>query len=83
MPPTTSPIAAAVRAEVARAGLTGRQLGRELGWSPARTERRLNGGVQLRANELAQIAEHLNVPLDRFLKPLPAGARDDRVGQAL
>lgn len=64
--PTTE-TAANVRAEVARAGLSGVSLADGLGWSKSRTARRLSGETPFDVEELAALAAYLNVPLTRFL----------------
>ena len=66
MSPNSSPVAAAVRAELARAGISGRQLARDLGWSPAFAERRLAGTTPLRVDDLIEIAGYLAIPIERF-----------------
>lgn len=66
MPDTASPVAASVRAELARAGVSGRELAAALGWSVMATSRRISGATPLRADELADIAAHLGIPVVRF-----------------
>lgn len=66
MSPKPPPVAAAVRAELARAGISGRQLAAAINLSPAAMDRRLNGTVPLRVDELLQIAGYLDVPIERF-----------------
>lgn len=68
MPTTDTAVAAAVRAELARAGISGRRLSRDLGggWTAGKTQRRLAGKEPLRVGELAQIAEYLDIPVQRF-----------------
>lgn len=60
------PVAAAVRAELARKGVSGRQLARDLDWSPGKTQRRLAGDYPFDAGELTQIAEYLGIPAATF-----------------
>lgn len=67
MPLTDTTVAAAVRAELARAGVSGRQLARDLGWTPGKTQRRLAGTEPFRAGELGAIAEYLQIPAATFL----------------
>lgn len=71
MSSTTVSVAAAVRAELARVGISGRQLARDMGWTPAYLGRRLklNNPRPFRVDELARIAEHLGVPLSRLYGP--------------
>jgi transcriptional regulator with XRE-family HTH domain len=65
---TTAEITAgAVRAELARRRISGRDLATALGWSPSTTARRLNGQYPLNVDELAAIAEHIGVPVGIFL----------------
>jgi len=67
MPLTNSSVAASVRAELARAGVSGRQLAKDLGWSAGKTHRRLAGSEPFRIDELVQVAEHLGIPVATFL----------------
>jgi transcriptional regulator with XRE-family HTH domain len=55
--------AGAVRAELARRRVSGRDLARKLGWSPSATARRLSGEKPFDINELQQIASVLDVPV--------------------
>ncbi len=71
MPVTNASVAAAVRAEVARAGMTGRQLGRELGWTPGFVHRRMSGKDPFRVEELGQIADLLQIPVVTLLPEDP------------
>ena len=59
--------AGAVRAELARRRISGRELARTLGWSFSTTSRRLNGPHPFDVAELAQLATHLGVPVTTFL----------------
>lgn len=72
MPTTPSQVAAAVRAEIARAGLSHRKLAAAMGINRGVLHRRLNGTVRFRADELQAIADYLGVPVSRFYDPLPA-----------
>lgn len=66
--PTASPtVAASVRAELARAGVSGRQLARDLDWSPGVVQRLLAGEREFKAPELIAIARHLGIPSTTFL----------------
>ncbi|QJY46696.1 hypothetical protein [Pseudonocardia broussonetiae] len=70
MPETaTDPIAACVRAELARINKSGRQLAAELSWHYPHLMRRLTGGVPFSASELGRISAHLDVPITRFYGP--------------
>ena len=60
--------AAAVRAELARRRISGRELARRLGWSAPTMWRRLRGDVPLTIDELEAIAEFLEVPVS-VLRP--------------
>lgn len=64
---TTERTAGAVRAELARRKITGRQLALSLGWSPTTTWRRLNAEYPFNVDELAAVAAHLGVPVSTFL----------------
>lgn len=59
--------AATVRAELARRRISGREMARHLGWSPATTQRRLAGTAPLDIDELAAVAAFLGVPIVRLL----------------
>lgn len=60
-------VAGAVRAELARRQITGRQMARELGWSFTTTARRLNGSSPLDIDELAAVASFLGVSISDLL----------------
>jgi transcriptional regulator with XRE-family HTH domain len=55
--------AGAVRAELARRRISGRELARGLGWSVPTTWRRLSGTSPFDVNELAAVAAYLGVPV--------------------
>lgn len=76
MSSTTVAVAAAVRAELARAGVSGRQLAGDLGWTPAYIGRRLkpNDPRPFRVDEVGRIAAYLDIPLERLYAP-PAEGR--------
>ena len=57
----TDVAAAAIRAELGRQRRSGRDLGRELGWSPTGTHRRLSGQQPLTLDELYAVAVALHV----------------------
>lgn len=59
--------AGAVRAELARRRISGRELARGLGWSHNTTNRRLSGASPLDIDELVAVARHLGVPLSSLL----------------
>lgn len=63
----TERTAGAVRAELARRKISGRDLAASLGWSVTTTWRRLNGTTAFDVEELATVAEHLGVPVSTFL----------------
>lgn len=69
------PVAAAVRAELARANISGRQLAADLNlpYHMISSRLRLKDAVSFRAEELARIAKHLDVPIERLYGP-PAKA---------
>lgn len=68
MEQTTSQLTAgAVRAELARHRISGRKLGREIGWSLGTTSRRLNGQSPITVDELTRIAGFIGVPLTALL----------------
>jgi len=59
--------AGAVRAELARRRISGRQLAESLGWPISTTARRLNGQYPFDVEQLSAIAEHIEVPVWIFL----------------
>lgn len=65
-PPIDDVVASNVRAELARAGLLRGDLV-ELGWTPSKISRKLNGHTPLTLREIEQIAEFLDVPLDALI----------------
>lgn len=73
------PVANAVRAELARARVSGRQLAADLGWAYPVLWRRLRGEVGFSADEIATIAEHLDVPIARLYGPPAADQHAVRV----
>ena len=64
---TTERTAGAVRAELARRKINGRELAKALGWSVTTTWRRLNGTYPFDVEELSLIADHLGVSVSTFL----------------
>jgi hypothetical protein len=78
MTPTNATVAAAVRAELARAGVSRRQLARHLGVAPSYLDRRLappsSADDCLPAfpiEQLSRVADVLGIPLSRLLEPEP------------
>jgi len=65
----TDPIAASVRAELARINKSGRQLALELSWHYPHFMRRLTGGVPFSAAELGRMADHLKIPIAQLYRP--------------
>lgn len=63
----TARTAGAVRAELARRQIKGRELAKALGWSPTTTWRRLNGTYPFDVAQLADIAAHLGVPVSTLM----------------
>jgi transcriptional regulator with XRE-family HTH domain len=61
MPLTSTDVASAVRAELARAGLSGRAMARDLGWTQGFVQRRLSGKDPFRVDELGRIADYLGI----------------------
>ena len=59
-------VASNVRAEIARRRRTGRSVALELGWSQPYMSRRLTGEMPFNVNDLARIAEVLDVPVTCF-----------------
>lgn len=60
-------IAAEVRAEMARQGLTQQALANKLGCNQPYLSRRMTGAVPFDVAELVELAEALGVPLAQFL----------------
>ena len=69
MPDVVNPIASSVRAELARARKSGRQLATEMDWHYPHLARRLSGDVEFSAAEVARIAAHLDLPIARLFGP--------------
>ena len=67
MPQPHERIAAEIRAEVARQRATQVQLAQLLDLSQAAVSRRLSGDTPFTLNELAAIAQFLNVPITKFI----------------
>lgn len=61
--------AAALRAETARANISGRELARRLGKDPAWVSRRLAGSVPVTVIDLHRIAKALNVDPAHLMPP--------------
>lgn len=70
--PGTRAISANVRAEIARAGRTQRDIAEAIGLTYSQWQRRMSGTVKWRIDELQRIARHLSVPL-----PALTGERGD------
>lgn len=66
-------IASEVRAEMARARVTQRQMAEWLDLSQTQVSERLNGEIEFRPSELEKIASRLDVPVTKFF-PAPARA---------
>ena len=66
--------AGAVRAELARRRITGRQLARSLGWSFTTTARRLNGSSPFDIDELDAVARFLGLAVTDLLPPVERAA---------
>ncbi len=65
--PTDNPVAAAVRAELARRNRPQSELADHLKLSQAAVSRRLSGRVEWRLSELAEVATFLNLPIAAFV----------------
>lgn len=63
----TERIAASVRAEIARAGRTGSDLARHMGWTQPTASRRLTGQTEFTASEVVAVAAWLGVPTSTLL----------------
>lgn len=74
-------LAAEVRAELARRQITGRQLARLVGESPAWAARRLAGGTAIDADDVQRIASAINVPISQLL--IEAARRTDEANAEL
>ena len=61
-------VAAEIRAEFARRRISGRQAAKQLGWTGPYLSRRLTGAVPFDVNDLAAIAELLDVPVSTFFQ---------------
>lgn len=72
---TTVRVADNVRAELARAGKSGRQAALDLGYSShSKFARRLSGSHPFTIDELMALAAYLHVPLVAFLPSEPTAA---------
>jgi len=67
-------VAAEVRAEIARQGLTRASVAARLGWSEQRFSLRMTGRVELSVGEVAVIADALGVPVAQFFPALERAA---------
>ena len=65
--PVRAAIGANVRAEMARRGVAQIQMSRVIGRSQQQFSERLLGRIDFGATELLQIAQHLDVPLERLM----------------
>lgn len=63
--------AAAVRAELARRRISGREIGPIVGWSLGTTSRRLNGQSPITVDELVRIADYIGIPAADLLPFAP------------
>ena len=61
----------AVRAEIARRGISYRKLGAAIGWTLGTTSRRLNGISPITVDELTRIARYLNLPINALIDTHP------------
>lgn len=73
-------VAAEVRAHLARRRLTGRGAARALGWKSDYIWRRLDGRTPLDVNDLAALAELLDVPVTSFFESVPYGTTTESSG---
>jgi hypothetical protein len=60
---TSQRTADTIRAELARRKIAGRELGRAVGWSAAKTWRHLNGETPLTVDHVAAVAAFLGIPV--------------------
>lgn len=75
MAQTTAELTAgAVRAELARRRISGREMARTLGWSAATTSRRLSGSSPFDIDELAAVAGFLGLAVGDLLPQESAAA---------
>jgi transcriptional regulator with XRE-family HTH domain len=63
----TPRVAAEIRAEMARQGVSQRQIGEVLGISQPQVSKRLLGEVAFNTTELEKVAEFLGVPVTNFM----------------
>lgn len=63
--------AGAVRAELARRRISGREMARELGWSFTTTSRRLSGSSPFDIDELAAVAAFLGMSVSQLFTDAP------------
>ena len=72
-------VAAEVRAHLARQRISGRQAAFALGWKQPYIARRLGGDIPFDVNDLAKLAELLDLPITSFFEtPATAYRRSER-----
>lgn len=71
MTETISQIAANVRAELARAGISAADLANRVNMTPMAIHRRLAGRTEFRASELFDVATELQVEMTMIYPPIP------------
>lgn len=71
MSPTREELAARVRQEIDRAGLTHAALARRIDMDPTALSKALNGARDFKSLEIASIAEEIRVPVHRLLSDAP------------
>jgi len=69
---TSGTIGANIRAELARKGVSQAALARHLGLAPSGVANRTSGRTTINVNELAAIADFLDVPVSRLLDGIAA-----------
>lgn len=79
-PGLSAAMAAEIRAEMGRQRLSRRQVSLALGYSPSYLDRRFNGTVPFRLDELEQLAEHLRVPVPDLFQRVVITRKGPHVG---
>jgi transcriptional regulator with XRE-family HTH domain len=80
--PVRASIGANVRAEMARRGVPQISISRVIGRAQQQVSERLNGRIGFEAKELLQIAQYLDVPLERLMSVDDLAADQSTAGVA-
>lgn len=70
VPMTSTTTAEAIRRELERQQVSGRELARRLAVAPMYISRRLSGETELKVSDVTSIAEALGVPVTDLIEPV-------------